>query len=59
VFNATLNHFCSYIVAISFIGGGKQEYPEETTVLPQVKIDKKKKMKKKTNSMHPMHKLKT
>jgi hypothetical protein len=46
-------------VAISFIGGGKQEYPEETTVLPQVKIDKKKKMKKKTNSMHPMHKLKT
>jgi hypothetical protein len=33
-------------VAISFIGGGKQEYMEETTVLPQVKIDKKKQEKK-------------
>jgi hypothetical protein len=55
VFNATLNHFCSYIVAISFIGGGKQEYPEETTVLPQVKIDKKKKKKEKKNQFNASH----
>jgi hypothetical protein len=36
VFNATFNNISNYIVAVSFIGGGKREYPEKTTYLPQV-----------------------
>ena len=37
VFNATFNNInFSYIVAVSFIGGGKPEYPEKTTDLSLV-----------------------
>jgi hypothetical protein len=33
VFNATFNNInFSYIVAVSFIGGGKPEYPEKTKI---------------------------
>jgi hypothetical protein len=34
--NATFKQYFSYIVAVSFIGGGKPEYPEKTTNLSQI-----------------------
>jgi len=36
VFNVIFQQYFSYIVAVSFIGGGNQKYPEKTTDLLQV-----------------------
>ena len=36
MFNLAFNNYFSYIMAVSFIGGGNKEYPENTTDLPQV-----------------------
>ena len=36
MFNLAFNNYFSYIMAVSFIGGGNKEYPEKTTDLPQV-----------------------
>ena len=36
VFNSTFNNIFSFIVALSFIGGGNRKYLEKTTDLPQV-----------------------
>ena len=33
VFNATFQQYFSYVVVVSFIGGGKREYLEKTTDL--------------------------
>ena len=35
-FNVTSNKYFNYILAVRFIGGGNQEYPEKTTDLRQV-----------------------
>jgi hypothetical protein len=36
VFNANFQQYFSYIVAVSFIGGGNWKYPVKTTDLSQV-----------------------